>query len=1730
VANTVTLTFKVNEDGSLAQVGKAAEKTAKSTDKATKASSNYSKGQKGVAQAGMNSTKAFSKQKTLMSGGNGLVGAYAGLAANIFALTAAFGALSRASRANQLEEGLLSLGEASGLAMHTLSRGLVEATGNAISLEEGMRSVALITSSGIDSGSLERFGKVARGAATALGRDVQDSISRLTRGITKLEPELLDELGIMVRLDEASKTYADSLGKSVSELTRYEKQQAFLNATLTEGEKKFGALANVNVNVFDKLSASLSDLIKSGLGGFTNMIEPVIGYLSESPTALVGVMIAFGATIAGVVVGSLADMAETAANATAATIQFTASGIKQAATLNTSSKTLKKFVRTVEEGGNVTKAYKSAIVGQTKSVEYYNHQLKAGKIDQKQFDEQKKKSKKIVYDLSIATQQHALAQVQDASASAMLNFSQGNLAAGFKDVWASMTATLLTMKTGVMTATSFKAALNGLAVSAKAAAVSMKSLGAGIMAAMGPIGIAIAVLTIMYDILMGIINFFKSDATKTFEKATSELADTQSELAKNLQEVDAGLAGTSDKIFGATSAYKALDAVLSQFNTKFKAMDKVGKELGEYDEQITAQEALIASSEVLTLRFNQFKSENPEGFRFYDSDEKESTAIQKFLKEFGLVTHAVSALDAASKGAKQGIQDFLNAEKIKTDVDDVVGGIIDLNSILLKVSKDGQTIEFNPKLLGTENFSEILNDAISDEMAITYGLAAQKKELLALDTQRTGIQKTIIQLEEDIKKNSTNSLGGTKISEEQQQRIDNDKVLLANAKRIMAEKKKEGDESTSQFAKDLHAEQERWKVLQLRRVTEKQNIALAKEELSLAKQMKVNTQASLDERISKGNAYLEIQRKAMEAEQKELQIRLDRLPVASESVALSVDEIKQVKDLTIKIKLLKMQQENINKKKLEGAEITLATAKMQLGKLQEEQKIKRAILKDDLDLVKGQREQLSIANKLAELAQKRANRLSGVTDSKAQLLAIELDDKNIAKKLSFILEEAKLKKAGARLDSIINKAKLTVLREELRVINEKRKAADKETTDFIGLDELDALISSTGTLDLLIANIDANARVLTEELILQRATTNEIAMLEAERLQHALKINNLAKEESELRIGMVKSSNSLATVALSIAAANNTDIFGDPRSQIKAAKIAKDINNAKIDASLLELEATKLRVALEQSIIEQKYALMKAQFESDGNVTQREADILNKTKQVMNAQVLVNQQSIKAAENNIRLVEAQADSSNRQAIGAASGNGFAASLNVVVGQNKAGEAGKTNTTVPEIKPLSKDEKISAYIVKGFEESSVQHRILSQLELIQANTAGGSTGTSAIENSGGSSSAPLGPLSDIDTSAVTTAGLAEFQATFKAQVAEDFAAFKVGLAASISAEIKKQLAGGATDNSSDVGAGVTETTEDTEKKPFLNPENLDNLRGHLKGMANDMAALGPDGVGPAMMMEGMASITTAMDSSKEGSERAQAAISGVAQIMAGAAASKVNSLDKEIAAEKKRDGKSSASIAKIKSMEKKKEAIKKKAFDVDKKLKMAGVITATAMGIMEYMAEKNPMMAAAVGIMGAAQLAIIGGTSYEGSGSAGAGASGNTKISSGERSNTIDLAKGNNSAGELAYMRGAQGIGNATDFKPKGAFSGYKNRAAGGYIVGEQGPELFMPEVPGDIIASGQGMGGATNVTFQISTVDASGVEDLLSAQRGNIIGMIREAANEHGEFFLESVDERSYTQ
>ena len=80
------------------------------------------------------------------------------------------------------------------------------------------------------------------------------------------------------------------------------------------------------------------------------------------------------------------------------------------------------------------------------------------------------------------------------------------------------------------------------------------------------------------------------------------------------------------------------------------------------------------------------------------------------------------------------------------------------------------------------------------------------------------------------------------------------------------------------------------------------------------------------------------------------------------------------------------------------------------------------------------------------------------------------------------------------------------------------------------------------------------------------------------------------------------------------------------------------------------------------------------------------------------------------------------------------------------------------------------------------------------------------------------------------------------------------------------------------------------------------------------------------------------------------------------------------------------------------------------------------------------------------------------------------------------------------------------------------------------MVGEQGPELFVPETPGRIVPNDDmPVGAPINATFNINTIDASGVEDILVAQRGNIIGMIREGANSYGKTFLEDIDTSVYT-
>jgi hypothetical protein len=223
----------------------------------------------------------------------GFVAAYATLAANIFAVTAAFQALSNAARTEQLAAGLDLVGARAGVALGITSKGLQEVTDYALTSADAMRVVASATAAGFKADEIERLGAVAKGASVALGRDLGDSMDRLIKGTIKLEPELLDELGIMTRLDDAVKNYALANNKAVSSLTQTERRQAFLNAVLEEGEQKFGDISEqIEANPYDKLAASVKDFGTEVLKVLNNVLMPFIKLLTEVP--MLGITIALG--------------------------------------------------------------------------------------------------------------------------------------------------------------------------------------------------------------------------------------------------------------------------------------------------------------------------------------------------------------------------------------------------------------------------------------------------------------------------------------------------------------------------------------------------------------------------------------------------------------------------------------------------------------------------------------------------------------------------------------------------------------------------------------------------------------------------------------------------------------------------------------------------------------------------------------------------------------------------------------------------------------------------------------------------------------------------------------------------------------------------------------------------------------------------------------------------------------------------------------------------------------------------------------------------------------------------------------------------------------------------------------------------------------------------------------------------------------------------------------------
>lgn len=261
--------------------------------KITKGSRQADRALKGTAKTSSSGTKNFSKMSQGITGG--LVPAYATLAANLFAITAVFAALKEAADLRVMREGMEQYAASTGIAMQGIAASLQQVTHMQLNYGEAMKATATLSAAGFGQAQILEMGQAARQASAALGHNFEDAFNRITKGIQKAEPELLDELGIILRLDQATRNYAIANGLAQDDLTLFQRTMAVHNEVISQATEKYGSLnKEIKVSGIVQLGTAFENVKKSALESFAPIAEFFAGVFQKNIALVIAVMITFG--------------------------------------------------------------------------------------------------------------------------------------------------------------------------------------------------------------------------------------------------------------------------------------------------------------------------------------------------------------------------------------------------------------------------------------------------------------------------------------------------------------------------------------------------------------------------------------------------------------------------------------------------------------------------------------------------------------------------------------------------------------------------------------------------------------------------------------------------------------------------------------------------------------------------------------------------------------------------------------------------------------------------------------------------------------------------------------------------------------------------------------------------------------------------------------------------------------------------------------------------------------------------------------------------------------------------------------------------------------------------------------------------------------------------------------------------------------------------------------------
>lgn len=1461
MANEVQLTIRVGDKGTLDIVAQKAEKAAKSTEKLTEstnkttaARNRYHKGEKGVASAGANTTKNFSKMNQSMVGSSGLVGAYATLAANVFALTAAFGVLQRTASLAQLKVGFETLANTAGRTSTLVVQSIKDITDGAIAGEAAFSAAAAGFNAGFSQLEIERLTQIAKNASQALGRNLTDSLDRLIRGTAKLEPEILDELGIFVRLDDAVEKYANTLGRSASDLTEAERRQAFLNEALSQGELKFGNLTDsIPANPFDKLAANFEKVSKGFLNIVNKGLGPVIELLASSTTALLGVLIIFGRSMTGAMFPVLDKLGE-------------------------------KYHM-------LSEASKSAAEQASKDA----------------------------------------SEMVESARSRVADTDPKNKAERFAKIQQKLAA-------------KEKVSLEELHTAQKSLAHSEK-------------------------IRNGLKAKYSGDRLKQAEADIASIK-MQKQAVEELIAAERGRLGPQ------------------QAGKRAVARGQVEEGLSQTISQISLEGPIkgftTANEKLSEFRANKRELIQTEAPQFSFLSEKQNKILKKLAISFRVGGVAVRLFGAA----------FLNAIPIIGQVLFVAGLLI----TGLKALKDA----IFPPSRALEQFEEII------------GSVEDKQKQLVETNEKLASKYFSVLRNQKMLEAGTKGLTRAQVEQIQQQALSFAEVeAYANTLQVTAGITTEFAGAVDALATELTSLEEPGFLGKLadmvsNKVFEKIEAAIdgVKAKIKELKDLLTDNAIANFLKGFFGDIAEKIKTSVEEAAGPDLATQFDLAPVVSRAREFKTETLSQFEEL-----------------KEQAPEVAKALTKDLGMPFEEYIDAQLEGIKTSEDYQEAQDRFIAATTNISGVLKAAAVNQTNAADSilkfgdnvnKAQVSLQEFRNKFFQKgEFGKIADEVTSAKAAVKA------LKETTDAEDgpgFAAAIERAVAAGEINLDKFGLTLQDVKDGGAEAFDGLITKLikaDEETRSLKDKMAALNAELQGIAAAAAFR--------DASQELNNIREGLAKAGKAEALVGTQL---NQLDQKRQDRlNDIKEEKrIKKEIIDAEINLELLKLEILKE----EKGLSEKQLAL----------ISKMETALTNR----------------RTAEKG--LVDTEAN---------------------------------TNTTNANIDFLREADSLRSKLTGLATQGESTALIISNLA-----TQFGELKTKGFD-----------ALNILDE---------------KGNIIGFNFAGKMALV-----------------------TGAMQPMIDMFKELGPEGEVANAFLQMLSTMATALAQFGDTltQVFGVEAFESMETFKAAWDAASP-EKKAQAAaaafslaaqsIGALGQALAAQAQAAVKNIDDQIAAEKKLDGKSKESLAKIAKLEAKKEQEKKKAFDTDKKIKLASAVMNTAAGIAAALAlgPIGMFMVPLIAAMGAAQIAIIAGMSYQGGSSQ---VSGDPQtIGMGKRKSSIDLARSEGAAGELGYLRGDDGVGGPENFRR--GFAGLKYRAEGGntgIVVGEQGPELFVPNTPGRVVPNDDIAASNQNINFSINTVDAAGVEELLINQRGNIIGMLREASNSYGDPFMEKVNTQIYS-